>query len=292
MSAIELVPVTPDPKKNYRTALVLVLVMIVGGIMILKAYEKRTRETDSDDRPSFVTQISETKDLRYLRQDGKQKELMELKGKVVLVQVTPMSGADPVTSAVMQRFSKEYAGNEDLVLLTLMLDPGDAEGLKEQLEVFSKKLGAELPQWVVATNERPTLHKFIKNEFKANMLPHQADGKWVYDHSLVLIDRNRHVRKAVVPQKHGGASFVTSLDFEQAMKWDDEGIKTGTELSNEQQMEVLLGETIKILLGEKVSENKGGNSLTAVVCFGIGFVLFVILLIFKSRAQRMTNHPA
>ena len=87
MPVSELTPVTPDPKKNYRTALVLVVVMIVGGIMILKAYGKRAEEGRGDDRPSFVTQISEVKDLMYLRQDGELKELKELKGKVVLVQV-------------------------------------------------------------------------------------------------------------------------------------------------------------------------------------------------------------
>lgn len=252
MPAVKLEPVTPDPKKNYRTALILILVMIVGGIVILKAYEKRTKQGESDDRPSFVTQISDQKDLVFMQQDGELRELKELRGKVILVQVTPKGAPDPLTTEVMQRFSAAYAQSEDFILLTLMLDPGDAEGLKDQLEEFSVELGAGLPQWVVASNERPTLHKFVKNEFKANMLPHQKDGEWVYDHSLVLIDKNRHVRKAVVPQRRGGAPFVTSFDFEQAEKWDEEGIKTGTERSNVEQMEMLLGETIETVLKEKI----------------------------------------
>lgn len=283
MPVSELTPVTPDPKKNYRTALVLVVVMIVGGIMILKAYGKRAEEGRGDDRPSFVTQISEVKDLMYLRQDGELKELKELKGRVVLVQVTPMAEPDEVTTGVMRRFYERYAGEEDVVLLTLVLDPGEAGELRGQLESFSKELGASLPRWVVGSNERGTLHKFIKNEFKGSMLPHEVDGEWVYDRSLVLIDRNRHVRRAVVPQKRGGAAFVTSFDFEKAMEWDEGKIKTGAEVTNVEQMEILLGETLGKLLVEEKGEEVSKNSLFFVVCFGVAFVFFVILVMVRSR---------
>lgn len=244
-------PVTPDPKKLRRTALILLVVMVVGGIVILKAYEKRVKESSDDDRPSFVTQISAPKDLVFMRQDGEIKELMVLKGKVLVVQSLPHSQPDEVTTAVMRRLSEKFADEEEFALVTLMLDPGEAGELEKQLEELAEELGAELPQWTVASNDRPTLHKFIKNEFKANMLPHEKEGKWVYDRSLVLIDKNRHVRRAVVPQKRGGAPYVTGFDFEQAEEWDEEGVKTGTELSNVEQMEVLLGETIEILLKEK-----------------------------------------
>lgn len=293
MPATELEPVTPDPKKNYRTALILLVVMIVGGIVILKAYEKRTKEGESDDRPSFVTQISEPKDLVYMQQDGELKELMSLKGKVILVQVTPKSAPDAVTTDIMRRFSEAYAEEEDVVLLTLMLDPGDAEGLEMQLKEFSKELGAGLPKWIVASNERATLHKFIKNEFKANMLPHEKDGEWIYDHSLVLIDKNRHVRKAVVPQKQGGASFVVGFDFEQAMKWDEEGIKTGTELNNAEQLEVLLNDTLGILLAEDIKqEEQSGKAVLVAVGVGMGFLVMLILIRLKSKStnQGTLNH--
>ncbi|MGJ8645034.1 MAG: hypothetical protein ACSHX9_16655 [Luteolibacter sp.] len=286
MPAIEFEPVTPDPKKNYRTALILLVVMIVGGIVILKAYNKRTKEAEADDRPSFVTQISETKDLMYMQQDGELKELMELKGKVILVQVTPKSAPDSVTTGVMRRFSEAYAEEEDFVMLTLMLDPGDAEGLEMQLKEFSEELGAELPKWTVASNERPTLHKFVKNEFKANMLPHEKDGEWVYDHSLVLIDKNRHVRKAVVPQKQGGASFVVGFDFEQAMKWDEEGIKTGTELNNTEQLEVLLNDTLGILLAENIEQKEQSSKAVVVaVSVGLGFLVMLILIRMRSKSK-------
>lgn len=273
-------PVTPDPKKLLRTALILVAIMIVGGVVILKAYEKRTQEGEKDPRPSFVTQISETKDLSFMRQDGKLTDLMSLKGKVLVVQCLPQSQPDEMTTGAMKRLSEKFQDNADFALVTLMLDPGPADGLKDELEKLAGTLGATLPQWTVGTNERQTLHKFVKNEFKGNMLPHEEGGKWLYDASLVLIDKNRHVRRAVVPQERGGAAYVAAFDFDQAKGWDDKGILTKTELSNVQQIEALLGDTVGILLKEEVAPEKQSN---AFLYTAFGFALLCILLILKSR---------
>ncbi len=293
---MELEPVVPDPKKLRRTAWILVAIMIVGGFVILKAYEKRTREATSDNRPSFVTQISRTKDLTFMRQDGKVTDLLSLKGKVLVVQSLPQAQPDELSMGVMKRLAEKYAGNEDLVLVTLLLDPGSAEALPGQLESVAKGLGAELPQWVVGSNEKKTLHKFIKNEFKANMLPHEEGGKWVYDSSIVLIDRNRHVRRAVVPKVRKenpevvSSNQVVSFDFRQAEEWDKKGLITGTDLSNVARMEDLLGETIATLLAEQAGVNER-KSPAILVTVGVGFALFFILLILKTKASRNPSKP-
>lgn len=286
MPAPDLEPVKPDAKKNFITAIVLVVVMIVGGIVILKAYEKRSKEGAKDDRPSLMTQISETKDLTYIRQDGEITDLMSLKGKVLVIQSLPNSQPDEITVGVMKRLSEKYAGNDDFALVTLVLDPGAADELQAQLQSVADYLGAQLPQWTVASNERPTLHKFIKNEFKASRLPHEEGGKWLYDKSLVLLDKNRHVRRAVVPQKRGGAAYVAPFDFEMATEWDAKGIKTGTELTNVKQLEVLLEDTIDIVLAEEASiEAKAGKGVPPVLVIGLGFILLMILIFLKSKSR-------
>lgn len=283
MPVHDLEPVVPDPKKLRRTAWILVAIMVVGGFVITKAYEKRTKEGARDDRPSFVTQISKEKDLSFMGQDGKVMELISLKGKVLVVQTLSQSQPDETTVAVMKRLAEKFSDNDDVVLVTLVIDPGPAEGLAAQLQAVATDLGAELPQWVVGSNQRETLHKFIKNEFKANMLPHEAEGEWKYDRSLVLIDRNRHVRRAVIPQKRGGAAYVAAFDFEQAQEWDEKKLKTNTDLSNTEQMEVLLGNTIdRLLLGE-LEEEKGISPAVILLGTGLGFVLLIVLILLKSR---------
>jgi hypothetical protein len=199
-----------------------------------------------------------------------------------VVQCLASNQNDDLTTPAMKRLAEHYQANADLALVTLMLDPGPSEGLKDQLAQLSTKLGADLPQWTVASNERPTLHKFIKNEFKANMLPYEKEGIWKYDRSVFLIDKNRHVRKAVVPQKRGGAPYVASFDFELAQKWDKEGLITKNEKTNVEQLEVLLGQTIDVLLKEKPEVAKKKSPAT-ILYVGMGFIFLFVLLIIKSR---------
>ncbi|NJM36854.1 MAG: hypothetical protein HC845_02695 [Akkermansiaceae bacterium] len=65
-----------------------------------------------------------------------------------------------------------------------------------------------------------------------------------------MIDKNGHIRRAVVPQKRGGPPFVATFDFAQAASWDAKGAKTGTERNNAQELEFLLNATIDKLLEE------------------------------------------
>ncbi|MCB1133498.1 MAG: hypothetical protein KDN05_20435, partial [Verrucomicrobiae bacterium] len=116
------------------------------------------------------------------------------------------------------------------------------------IEQTAAKEGMHLPQWWLASTDQKTLHKFIKNELKAGEFPHEKDGKWMFDSSIVLIDREGNIRRAVVPQKRGGPPFVATFDFAEAAEWDARGAKTGTERSNVEELEQLLRKTIDTLL--------------------------------------------
>lgn len=245
-------PAVRDPKKLRNTALVLVAIMVLGGWLVLKAYNQWTVQRAPDERPAIVYRITPERDLRMLRQDGKIVDLVALRGKVVAVHV--MSVRDPqaaeLSLAVMKRLAETRAGSEHFALITLVVDPLPSEKLLSGLAEVSSAHGMKLPQWWVGGNEPKTLHKFIKNELKANRYPNEADGKWLYDSSIVLIDKNGHIRRGVVPQKQGGPPFVATFDFEQAAEWDAKGAKTGTDRSNLGELEVLLNRTIDKLLAE------------------------------------------
>ncbi len=246
-------PAIRDPKKLRNTALVLVGIMIIGGWLVLKAYELWSVDQSKDDRPAVVYRITPERDLRMLRQDGQTVDLVNLRGKVIAVNVTSLR--DPRNAersmAVMKRLSAARAENKDFHLVTLILDPMPAEKLLPTLKDTAAEKGMTLPQWWLGSNEPVTLHKFIKNELKANTFPHEADGKWDYDPAIVLIDKNGHIRRAVVPQKQGGPPFIATFDFDQAAGWDAKGVKTGNDLTNEAQLEVLLNSTIDKLLAEE-----------------------------------------
>jgi cytochrome oxidase Cu insertion factor (SCO1/SenC/PrrC family) len=245
-------PAIRDPKKLRNTALILVAMMILGGWLVLAAYEKWSTSQAKDDRPAVAYRITPERDLRMLRQDGKTVDLLDLRGQVIAVNVISLRdpGVAERTMEVMKRLAAARAGTADFKLVTLVLDPMPREKLETTLAETAKAQGIALPQWWLGSNVPEDLHKFIYNQLKATVSPHEKDGKWNYDPSIVLIDKNRHIRRAVVPQQRGGPPFIATFDFEQAAAWDAKGAKTGTEHNNVAQLEILLNQTIDKLLAE------------------------------------------
>jgi len=248
-------PAVRDPKKLRNTAFVLVGIMFLGGWLVLKAYESWSVGQAKDDRPAVVYRITPERDLRMLRQDGKVANLVDLRNNVVAINVISLRDPEAAqrSMGVMKRLSESRVATADLKLMTLMIDPVPSEKLLPVLSETAVAHGMKLPQWWLGSNEPKTLHKFIKNELKANVYPNEIGGKWAYDPSIVLIDRNGHIRRAVVTKTKNGKPFqpaVVGFDFDQAAEWDKAGQQSGTDRSNVEQLEILLNQTIDKLLAE------------------------------------------
>lgn len=252
MKAPDSEPAAVHPAQLRRTAWILVAVMVAGGFFILKAYEKMTVNQSADNRPAMIHQIRKERDLTVIRQDGKTAPLFDLRGKVIAVHCILLREPQRSqrTLAVMKRLAQSPDEFPDLQLVTLAIDPPDAEASVKALGTTAENLGITLPSWWLATTEEKTLHRFIKNELKTSIPPHHKDGVWGFDSSLFLIDRDGRLRRAVVPQQRGGPPYIATFDFDQAAEWDAKGARTGTDLTNEQQLEKLLRETIGLLLAE------------------------------------------
>jgi cytochrome oxidase Cu insertion factor (SCO1/SenC/PrrC family) len=252
MNPPESEPAAVDPAKLRRTAWILVGIMVIGGFFILKAYEKMAVGQSKDNRPAMIHQIRKERDLTVIRQDGQTSPLFSLRGKVIALHCVILG--EPARTQrsleVMKRLAQSLDEFPDLQLVTLAIDPPAAEETVKTLGETAQNLGIALPHWWLATTEGKTLHKFIRNELKPSAPPHQTEEGWVFDASLFLIDRNGHLRRAVVPQQRGGPPYVATFDFDQAAEWDAKGAQTGTGLTNEQQLEKLLRDTIRLLLAE------------------------------------------
>lgn len=245
-------PAIRDPKKLRNTAFVLVAIMIFGGFFVLKAYDRWAASKADDDRPAITHRIKKERDLRMLRQDGQMADLADLRGNVVALNVISLRDpeAAELSTGVMKRLAESRAGTEDFRLVSLVIDPLSDEKLIPTLAAAAASHAMELPQWWLGSNEPSTLHKFIKNELKAHTYPNEKAGEWDFDTSVVLIDRDGHIRRAVVPQKQGGPPYIATFDFQQVAAWDEKGAKTGTERNNQQELEFLLNQTLDKLLAE------------------------------------------
>lgn len=248
-------PAVRDEKRLRRTAWVLVGVMLLGGTLVTAAYNKWAREKAKDTRPAVVHRIQKEHGLRMIRQDGRQAEFFDLRGNVVAVQVISLQHPETARRGfdVMTRLSQKYRDRPDFKLLTLVIDSIPPAETAATLAKAAESLSVQLPQWWLGTNEHPTIDKFIKNQLKTSVYPIEENGRWTFDTSVILIDRNGHLRRAVVPQKRGGQPYIANFDFDQAAEWDAKGVKTGTSNNNVEEMEKLLQGTIGLLLAE--SEN-------------------------------------
>ncbi|MCW1920957.1 SCO family protein [Luteolibacter arcticus] len=252
-----LVPAERDPRKLRKTALWLFVIMIASGIGIYTAYVKWGHRQAQDQaehaRPGIVGRIDNKSEFGVVRQDASGAKISDLFGKVWVVCGVSVKQPDTwkATREVLLRLNQKYAGRDDFRIVCFTVDPNQED--PAVLDAAAKEIGAGLPNWWFVGAGEQYVHKFLKNQLKLGIMPHQKDGKWVYDSSVTLIDRDRHIRRAVVPQKRGGPPYVAAFDFAQAAEWDAAGKKTGIDKTNTEQLEFLLVQTIEELLAQPVT---------------------------------------
>ncbi len=223
----------------------LILVSMVGILCAYLEYLQTQKMKDGDFHPPICTRLQQN--LGVVRQDGSGAGLLDLAGDVWVL--APVSVREPERWAesreVLKRLSTRYAARKDFHLVCLTVDP-NAE-TPEVLAVAARELGAELPRWWFAAAGEDFVHKYLKDKFKMSMLPHRDAGHWVYDSSIMVVDRDRHIRLGQMGR------LSLPFDFRQAAEWDSKGMKTGTDRSNQQTMEDVLIRTIDYLLAQPAS---------------------------------------
>lgn len=196
MDVSQLEPADRDPKKLWATALVVVLIMVISGVVVTFAYDKFNDRTVDNTRPALLTKITEP-EVELLTADGKQRNLQDLKGEVTLaitLPIHPQPESQPSLDAlkvVMESFKD--APKKPRILIFVLdgsnADPGKMSGVLSEY-------GAEPEVLRVVTNDdgKSSLRSFLKAKLRFNVTPTEKDGKFDYDTRLVLLDQHLHVR--------------------------------------------------------------------------------------------------
>ena len=258
--AQDLEPAERDPKKLRRTALILVGIMVFGSIGVLIAYNRKAEKFAEDDRPAFITRLRTDKhDFKLWRQDESEASLLDLAGDVFVI--APVVFEQPEswreTRRVLLDLKQRYGDRDDFHLVTITLDPENEPPV--ELARHADELGAELPFWWLAGAREESVHKYFKNVLQAGIMPERNDGKWNYDTSIIVVDRDRHVRQPTVrARKPNGRELnyrnPVRLDFEEAAEWDAEGRGEGLDKTNVETMEEMLIDIIDELLANPAED--------------------------------------
>jgi cytochrome oxidase Cu insertion factor (SCO1/SenC/PrrC family) len=248
-----LIPAERDPAKLRRTAFTLIVLMVVSAVGVYLAYMKLAERQASDETPSFKGRIE--KNFKVWRQDETEGDLAEMDGEVYVI--APVLFSKPEgwknTREILKRLSERYAGRSDFHIICLTVDPEGEPPAK--LKEYAEELGAKLPQWWLAATREESAHKFLKNILKMETIPHKTDGEWVYDGTLVVIDRDRHIRKGTV-RTDKRARMDAPFDFEAAAKWDAEHPTPGDPTRVSRDLENLLHNVIDHVLAPKPVTNQ------------------------------------
>lgn len=187
----DLEPRERDPKAIRRTVLILVLLM-AGGIIVANSYRKLLSRQNEVFRPEYSERLN--KNLQLVRHDRKAVSLDDLDGQVWLCALVK-PGQEETTKrslAAIQETSEHFSSESDVKCVLIAVDPETDK--PDDLATWADGQGLGLPRWWLVGAGAERLGKYLKNEMRFSDVPFEKDGKWVFDTSVVVVDRNRHIR--------------------------------------------------------------------------------------------------
>ncbi|MGJ8678314.1 MAG: hypothetical protein ACSHX0_12410 [Akkermansiaceae bacterium] len=199
---MELQPVEKDPVQLRRTAIILVVIMIVGATFVLLAYKRHEGKQDPN-RPPISAKI--TKNLAAKNQYNTLVSLAEFEGAVWFVAPICVSQLDENKHAIamIQELEEHYRENENVRFAFLSIEGVDQGVGPEQLAETAKALGFDESSkvWFLTTGETKKQRGFIKDQLRLGIISErklkdgETGGKWQFPSQIALIDRGMHLRQ-------------------------------------------------------------------------------------------------
>ena len=154
----------------------LFFLLLFGGLMLaLKQGDlnSATQESSVTIKPDYPRHLV---DFSLIDQSGKVVTRQDLKGKIVVVNFvfTSCSIVCPYVNAQMEKIQSLTAGQPDVRLLSLALDPVDDTA--PVLEKYGKSFGQDLSRWSFLTGDESTIHWLVGTSF----LPRDTTGAFAY----------------------------------------------------------------------------------------------------------------
>jgi len=192
MNVDQLEPAERNPAQLRRTALILLGIIIFSGFFVTYAYKQLLERQQNEFRPEYKQRL--TGNFGVVLQDGTQAALYDLEGKVWFAAMIDFRHLENDFGVLegLKNLSEAFADRDDIHFVLFPVDPSKQR--PEEFQELAKERGWDQSRWWIAGAGNEFLHKFLKNRMKMGIYPHEKDGKWIYDRSIVVIDRNMHLR--------------------------------------------------------------------------------------------------
>ncbi len=214
MDISKLEPAERDPKKLRKTAIFLLIFIVVGGFLILWAYQNFGERTGDSERPSMEFKV--TDDVDVMTATGEIKNIQDLKGKVSLAVISTIQPnvKSEASFAAMRQIMTAYEGKETkptLLAFVIDADEKDPAQMASVLSEFDDK--AEVWRIAAGTDGKISIRAFLKNRLRYGLYPEERDGEYVYDSKIVLLDQHLHIRG--IPGSNEGWDFEKVAGMEE-----------------------------------------------------------------------------
>jgi protein SCO1/2 len=142
--------------------------------------------------------LGQVPDVAFTDQTGAAVRTADLAGRVLIANFifTRCPTVCPVSSLKMKRLGERLAGEKDVALLSISVDP--EHDTPAVLRAYAARYGADPTRWRFLTGEAGALRRAVEDGFKLGMQRRgqAADGTpdIVHDLHFVLVDRRLRIR--------------------------------------------------------------------------------------------------
>jgi cytochrome oxidase Cu insertion factor (SCO1/SenC/PrrC family) len=191
---------TSDPPRRINPLTLWVpVILVVGGLVVFWNYLVKLQAEKAQPRLPILTRIE--KNISFTERNGKQVELKDLKGKVIVAcwVFTRCPRGCTGVAGEMRKLFLEHKDNPNVHFLSVSVDPDDTP---EDLKRFAEGLGLkEGDNWWFVNGPKDELRTAMVRYFGFNEVQDvppaermSPDDKFIHDMRVALIDMGGHVR--------------------------------------------------------------------------------------------------
>jgi cytochrome oxidase Cu insertion factor (SCO1/SenC/PrrC family) len=190
-------PTTPPRRINPLT-LWIPVILVVGGLVVFWNYLVKLQAEKAKPRLPIHSRLE--KNMIFTERSGKQVELKDLKGKVIVAcwVFTRCPRGCTGVAGEMRKLYLEFKDNPNIHFLSVSVDPDDTP---EDMKRFADGLKLEGDKWWFVNGPKKDVRVYMTRYFGFNDVQDvpeaermSPDDKFLHDMRVALVDSGGHVR--------------------------------------------------------------------------------------------------